>query len=84
MSRAGELKAPVLQHTWQKITGNLPGESTAEDLAVLAARHPETTSSPRTRAATGSWASDLAGSDQCGCRDLRRRPHGRRRRDGRP
>ncbi len=43
MARAGELKAPVLQHTWQKITGNLPGESTAEDLAVLAARHPETT-----------------------------------------
>jgi len=38
--RATELKAPVLQHTWYKITGNLPGESTAGDLAELAARHP--------------------------------------------
>jgi len=38
--RAAELKAPVLQHTWYKITGNLPGESTAADLAELAARHP--------------------------------------------
>lgn len=38
--RAAELKAPVLQHTWRKITGNLPGESTATDLAALAARHP--------------------------------------------
>ena len=38
--RAAELKAPVLQHTWYKITGNLPGESTAADLAALAARHP--------------------------------------------
>ena len=41
--RARELKAPVLQHTWYKITGNLPGESTAEDLAALAARHPRAT-----------------------------------------
>jgi predicted TIM-barrel fold metal-dependent hydrolase len=40
--RATELKAPVLQHTWYKITGNLPGESTAADLAALAARHPAT------------------------------------------
>jgi hypothetical protein len=39
--RAVELKIPVLQHTWSKITGNLPGESTAEDLAVLARRHPD-------------------------------------------
>ena len=38
--RAAQLKAPVLQHTWYKITGNLPGESTAADLAALAARHP--------------------------------------------
>ncbi len=41
VKRAIELKAPVLQHTWYKITGNLPGESTSEDLALLAARHPE-------------------------------------------
>jgi len=38
--RAAQLKAPVLQHTWYKITGNLPGESTAADLAALAGRHP--------------------------------------------
>lgn len=41
VERAIELKAPVLQHTWYKITGNLPGESTSEDLAKLAARHPK-------------------------------------------
>jgi predicted TIM-barrel fold metal-dependent hydrolase len=38
--RAAELKAPILQHVWSKITGNLPGESMTSDLAVLAARHP--------------------------------------------
>jgi len=38
--RAGELKAPVFQHTWIKVTGNLPGESTPMDLAQLAGRHP--------------------------------------------
>lgn len=43
VKRAGELKAPVFQHTWQKITGNLPGESTANDLVRLAQRHPEVT-----------------------------------------
>lgn len=41
--RAAELKAPVFQHTWQKITGNLPGESSAVDLARLAERHPDAT-----------------------------------------
>ncbi len=40
VERAESLKAPILQHTWHKVTGNLPGESTAEDLATLAARHP--------------------------------------------
>ncbi|MGA2864174.1 MAG: amidohydrolase family protein [Verrucomicrobiota bacterium] len=43
IARAAQLKAPVLQHTWIKITGNLPGESTPMDLAELAARHPEAT-----------------------------------------
>lgn len=38
--RAAELNAPIFQHTWDKITGNLPGESRAEDLARLASRHP--------------------------------------------
>ncbi len=41
--RAGELKAVVLQHTYLKITGNLPGESTPSELAELARRHPEVT-----------------------------------------
>jgi len=40
VARATELKAPVLQHTWFKAGGNLPGESTPTDLAELARRHP--------------------------------------------
>ncbi len=43
IARATELKAVVFQHTWLKITGNLPGESTPFDLAELAARHPKAT-----------------------------------------
>ncbi|MGH8018466.1 MAG: amidohydrolase family protein, partial [Opitutaceae bacterium] len=39
--RAAELKAVIFQHTWFKITGNLPGESRPADLAALAARHPD-------------------------------------------
>jgi hypothetical protein len=39
---AASLKAAVFQHTWYKTDGsNLPGESTPDDLAELAARHPE-------------------------------------------
>lgn len=41
VERAIELKAVVFQHTWIKITGNLPGESTPMQLGTLAARHPE-------------------------------------------
>ena len=40
VARATELNALIFQHTWLKITGNLPGESTPQDLAELAARHP--------------------------------------------
>jgi predicted TIM-barrel fold metal-dependent hydrolase len=40
VKRATELKAVVFQHTWIKVTGNLPGESTPMELATLAARHP--------------------------------------------
>lgn len=43
LRRAGELRAPVFQHTWWKTTGNLPGESTPTDLAEVAAKHPNTT-----------------------------------------
>ena len=39
--RATELKAVILQHTYLKITGNLPEESTPMELAELARRHPE-------------------------------------------
>ena len=39
--RATDLQAPILQHTYIKATGNLPGESTPMDLAELARRHPE-------------------------------------------
>jgi len=41
VTRATELKSLIFQHTWLKVTGNLPGESTPMDLAELAARHPE-------------------------------------------
>ncbi len=40
IKRAAELKAVIFQHTWFKVTGNLPGESSPLDLATLAARHP--------------------------------------------
>lgn len=40
VNRAVELDALVFQHTWYKSQGNLPGESTPEELAELAARHP--------------------------------------------
>ena len=39
--RAVELKAPILQHTYYRVDGNMPGESSPADLAVLAARHPD-------------------------------------------
>jgi len=38
--RCGELQAVVYQHTWLKVQGNEPGESTPMDVAMLAARHP--------------------------------------------
>src|SRR5207245_7013581 len=40
VERAAELKAVIFQHTYLKITGNLPGESTPTELAELARRHP--------------------------------------------
>lgn len=43
IERAEELKAIIFQHTWLKITGNLPGESTPGDLVQLALRHPNAT-----------------------------------------
>lgn len=40
--RCAELHGAIFQHTWNKANGNLPGESTTEDMALLAARHPQT------------------------------------------
>jgi predicted TIM-barrel fold metal-dependent hydrolase len=41
-ARAAELHAPILQHTFLRRGGNLPGESTPDDMVELAARHPRT------------------------------------------
>lgn len=41
VERATSMKAPILQHTWLKLDGNLPGESTPYDLVELARRHPQ-------------------------------------------
>lgn len=35
------LKGAIYQHTWLKVTGNQPGESSPLDLARLAQRHPD-------------------------------------------
>lgn len=39
--RAVELKVPILQHAYDRVEGNLPGESGCADVAALAARHPD-------------------------------------------
>jgi predicted TIM-barrel fold metal-dependent hydrolase len=41
-ARAGELKAPILQHAWYKAGGNGANESTPAEVAALAARQPDT------------------------------------------
>lgn len=38
--RCGELQAAIYQHTWFNALGNRAGESTPNDVAALAARHP--------------------------------------------
>jgi uncharacterized protein len=40
IERAAELKAVIFQHTWFKVGGNYPGESTPDDFVQLAERHP--------------------------------------------
>lgn len=39
--RTAELKAVILQHTWFILNGNKPGESSPDDFAELASRHPD-------------------------------------------
>ena len=41
MEKAESLGIPILQHTWFKITGCIPGESTPSDLAALAREFPQ-------------------------------------------
>ncbi|MFM1803116.1 MAG: hypothetical protein RJA81_2468 [Planctomycetota bacterium] len=41
VKHAAKLGVPVLQHVWIKSAGNLPGESTPDDVAVLAEAVPE-------------------------------------------
>ena len=43
VERAVSMKAPILQHCWLKTGGNEPGESSPDDLAELARRHPDAT-----------------------------------------
>ncbi len=40
VERAVSMHAPILQHTWLKLDGNAPGESSPYDLVELARRHP--------------------------------------------
>lgn len=74
LKRAGELQAVIFQHTWLKVAGNDPGESTPDDLVQLAARHPTTPiicghtggdweRGIRTIRASKNLYADLAGSD---------------------
>ena len=40
VERATQMQAPILQHTWLKVSGNGPGESSPFDFVELAKRHP--------------------------------------------
>lgn len=76
IKRAAELRAVIFQHTWWKIGGNDPGESTPLDIAELAARHPDVPlicghsggdweRGLRTIRGFKNVYADLAGSDPC-------------------
>ncbi|MGO8718589.1 MAG: amidohydrolase family protein [Acidobacteriaceae bacterium] len=41
VERAISMNVPILQHTWMKTSGNVPGESTPYDVVELATRHPK-------------------------------------------
>ena len=43
VERVTRLGGVIFQHTWIKTSGNLPGESTPQDLVALAKRHPRAT-----------------------------------------
>ncbi|HEX4212416.1 MAG TPA: amidohydrolase family protein [Candidatus Dormibacteraeota bacterium] len=65
MERARELGVPVLHHAWYKTTGYVHQESTPEDIADLAGRHPRTT----------IVMAHLSGGGWRGVRDVRAHPN---------
>ncbi|NUQ63611.1 MAG: amidohydrolase [Pirellulales bacterium] len=71
--RSVELKAPILQHTYFRLGGNLAGESSPDDLAALAARHPDAifisahTGNDWERGTRAVRAVKNVSTDICGC-----------------
>ena len=74
IERAATSRVAILQHTWLKVGGNLPNESTPYDLVELAGRHPKVPlicghaggdweTSIRIVRATKNISIELAGSD---------------------
>jgi predicted TIM-barrel fold metal-dependent hydrolase len=74
VERAISMNVPILQHTWMKTSGNIPGESTPYHVVELAKRHPEANIicghtggnwelGIRVIRATKNVYADLAGSD---------------------
>lgn len=72
--RAVELKVPILQHTYVRVTGPIPGESSPADVAELAMRNPQATliaahtgcdweQGVRAIRATRNVLADICGSD---------------------
>jgi hypothetical protein len=74
VEQAISMNVPILQHTWMKTNGNVPGESTPYDVVELANRHPKANIicghtggnwelGLRIIRATRNVCADLAGSD---------------------
>lgn len=63
IERAVALKAVVLQHTFIKAGGNLPGESTPMELAELARRHP--TAALIAAHSGGDWEQGIRAVGEC-------------------
>ena len=84
VERAISMKAPILQHTWLKLDGNLPGESSPYDLVELARRHPGRQFHLRPhRGRLGARHSNYPDTKNICGRNSGIRSHGRRRGDGR-
>jgi predicted TIM-barrel fold metal-dependent hydrolase len=74
--RAAEQRAVIYQHTWMKVGGNQPGESSPADMVELARRHPDVRlicghaggdweRGIRTIRGTPNVLLEIAGSDPC-------------------